>query len=75
VTLHFRPPVPEANNDAGYLREKSGKCRRWARRRCGCFCKKSKRNTERAQRIWVMDRGIPTEEVLAEMREADPPVS
>jgi hypothetical protein len=32
VTLHFRPPVPEANNDAGYLREKSRKCRRWARR-------------------------------------------
>jgi phospholipid-binding lipoprotein MlaA len=31
VTLHFRPPVPEANNDAGYLREKSGKCRRWVR--------------------------------------------
>ena len=29
----------------------------------------------KAQRIWVMDRGIPTEEVLAEMRRADPPVS
>jgi hypothetical protein len=29
----------------------------------------------KAQRIWVMDRGIPTEEVLAEMRKADPPVS
>jgi transposase len=28
----------------------------------------------KAQRIWVMDRGIPTEEVLAEMRGADPPV-
>jgi transposase len=28
----------------------------------------------KAQRIWVMDRGIPTEEVLAEMRQADPPV-
>ena len=28
----------------------------------------------KAQRIWVMDRGIPTEEVLAEMRAADPPV-
>ena len=26
-------------------------------------------------RIWVMDRGIPTEDVLAEMRQADPPVS
>src|ERR1700674_4077165 len=29
----------------------------------------------KANRIWVMDRGIPTEEVLAEMRVADPPVS
>jgi transposase len=28
----------------------------------------------KAQRIWVMDRGIPTEEVLAEMRQADPPI-
>ena len=28
----------------------------------------------KAQRIWVMDRGIPTEEILAEMRAADPPV-
>jgi hypothetical protein len=29
----------------------------------------------RANCIWIMDRGIPTEEVLAEMRRADPPVS
>jgi transposase len=29
----------------------------------------------KAQRIWVMDRGIPTEEQLAAMRAADPPVS
>jgi transposase len=29
----------------------------------------------KADRIWIMDRGIPTEEVLAEMRQADPPVS
>jgi len=28
----------------------------------------------KAKRIWIMDRGIPTEEVLAEMRAADPPV-
>jgi transposase len=28
----------------------------------------------KAQRIWVMDRGIPTEEVLEQMRAADPPV-
>jgi transposase len=29
----------------------------------------------KAKRIWIMDRGIPTDEVLAEMRKADPPVS
>jgi transposase len=28
----------------------------------------------KADRIWVMDRGIPTEETLAEMRQSDPPV-
>jgi hypothetical protein len=29
----------------------------------------------KANRIWIMDRGIPTEEILAEMRASDPPVS
>jgi hypothetical protein len=28
----------------------------------------------KARRIWLMDRGIPTEDVLAEMLQADPPV-
>jgi transposase len=28
----------------------------------------------KAQRVWVMDRGIPTEEVLEEMRQSDPPI-
>jgi len=28
----------------------------------------------KAERIWIMDRGIPTEQVLAQMRAADPPV-
>ena len=28
----------------------------------------------KARRIWVMDRGIPTEEILQEMRACDPPV-
>ena len=28
----------------------------------------------KARRVWLMDRGVPTEEVLAEMRSADPPV-
>ena len=29
----------------------------------------------KARRVWVMDRGIPTEETLAQMRQSDPPVS
>jgi len=29
----------------------------------------------KAHRIWIMDRGIPTEETLKEMRHSDPPVS
>ena len=28
----------------------------------------------KAQRVWLMDRGIPTEDMLREMRECDPPV-
>jgi transposase len=28
----------------------------------------------KARRVWLMDRGVPTEEVLAEMRASDPPV-
>src|SRR6202043_1891137 len=28
----------------------------------------------KARRVWLMDRGVPTEEVLAETRAADPPV-
>ncbi len=28
----------------------------------------------KARRIWLMDRGVPSEEVLGEMRAADPPV-
>jgi hypothetical protein len=28
----------------------------------------------KARRVWVMDRGVPTEAVLAEMRTSDPPV-
>ena len=29
----------------------------------------------KARRVWVMDRGIPTEETLTQMRASDPPVS
>src|SRR6266436_450492 len=39
------------------------------------FLKKIEEQYGRAQRIWVMDRGIPTEEQLREMREDDPPVA
>ena len=28
----------------------------------------------KARRVWCMDRGVPTEEVLAQMRSSDPPV-
>ena len=39
------------------------------------FLGKIERQYGKARRVWVMDRGIPTEETLAEMRAADPPVS
>jgi hypothetical protein len=38
------------------------------------FLGKIERQYGKARRIWVMDRGIPTEEVLTEMRGSDPPV-
>ena len=38
------------------------------------FRDKIEKQYGRARRIWVMDRGIPTEAVLAEMRASDPPV-
>ncbi len=39
------------------------------------FLSKIEAQYGKAQRIWVMDRGIPTEETLAEMRRSDPPVA
>lgn len=39
------------------------------------FLEKIEKQYGRAKRIWVMDRGIPTEEQLQEMREATPPVA
>ena len=38
------------------------------------FLKKIEAQYGKAERIWVMDRGVPTEEVLEEMRQNDPPV-
>jgi transposase len=38
------------------------------------FLQKIEKQYGKARRIWIMDRGIPTEETLAEMRASDPPV-
>ena len=36
------------------------------------FLARIERQYGKARRVWCMDRGIPTEEVLAQMRQADP---
>jgi len=38
------------------------------------FLQKIQTQYGQARRVWIMDRGIPTEETLAEMRQSDPPV-
>jgi transposase len=38
------------------------------------FLKKIEEQYGKAERVWVMDRGIPTEKILAQLRAADPPV-
>jgi hypothetical protein len=38
------------------------------------FLQKIETQYGKAERIWLMDRGIPTEELLQEMRHSDPPV-
>ena len=38
------------------------------------FLERIERQYGKARRVWLMDRGVATEEVLAEMRAADPPV-
>ena len=38
------------------------------------FLGKIEKQYGKARRVWVMDRGVPTEAVLAEMRASDPPV-
>lgn len=38
------------------------------------FLEKIEKQYGKAQRIWVMDRGIPTEATLEQMRKSDPPV-
>ena len=41
----------------------------------GEFLQKIQSQYGKTDRVWVMDRGIPTEEILAQMRESNPPVS
>jgi hypothetical protein len=38
------------------------------------FLERIEQQYGKARRVWVMDRGIPTEETLQHMRAADPPV-
>jgi transposase len=38
------------------------------------FLEKIQKQYGKARRIWVMDRGIPTEEVLEQMRQSEPPI-
>ena len=38
------------------------------------FLERIERQYGKARRVWLMDRGVPTEEVLAEMRAAELPV-
>ena len=38
------------------------------------FLEKIERQYGRSERVWIMDRGIPTEETLTSMRESDAPL-
>jgi transposase len=38
------------------------------------FLERIERQYGKARRVWCMDRGVPTEQVLAQMRASDPPV-
>ena len=38
------------------------------------FLERIERQYGKARRVWCMDRGVPTEDVLAQMRASDPPV-
>jgi len=38
------------------------------------FLRKIEAQYGKADRVWLTDRGVPTEEVLAEMRSSDPPI-
>lgn len=38
------------------------------------FLDKIQNRYGKARRVWIMDRGIPTDKILKEMRESDPPI-
>jgi hypothetical protein len=38
------------------------------------FLKKIEQRYGKARRVWIMDRGIPTEEILTEMRQSETPI-
>ena len=40
----------------------------------GAFLRKIEEQYGKAERVWLMDRGVPTEEVLSEMRSSVPPI-
>jgi len=40
----------------------------------GDFIKKIEAQYGKSERVWIMDRGIPTEEILMQMRQSDPPI-
>jgi len=62
----FRCPREEKECD------KSVTFRFWDKTTLRDFLKKIEKQYGKAERIWIMDRGIPTEEVLEEMRANDP---
>ena len=61
----------------GFLHWAMKCCRatRWTTRRCDPALEGIEQQYGKARRVWVMDRGIPTEETLAHMRQSDPPLS
>src|ERR1700688_4430410 len=65
LTSTYFESAPPASDAAGNTSDKTT---------LRAFLHKIETQYGKAERIWVMDRGIPTEEVLAEMRAADPPV-
>ena len=74
------PPFPEGDKRRfGYSRDRRPDCAQViiamvVTPKGRGFLERIERQYGKAQRIWLMDRGVPTEAVLAEMRASDPPV-